>query len=290
MRSEHFQTFRLRTRPSPACSGWVNRLQALGLFWALVLALFGSSAWATGATSISPVSINVPASGRAIVTVRNDHSREILYQISVLSWQVVDGIDVYQDTPDFIASPPIFELAPQHSQVVRIGLRNPVRQSLEKAYRLVIKEVPRPGSAEEREGAVNFALQYLVPVFVVPTRSVKNPPLTWSLRQEGDTVVVRANNAGPRRKAFSGVGLSRGPDLAGAKSGQYVHVTEPERVIRQRVTLLSHSWREWRFQVPVEVEVGANSAAAPWRIVALPNDNASPVLIPLANMRPFPSP
>jgi len=269
-----------------------------GLLWALALALFSSTAGATGATSISPNSINVPASGRAILTVHNDHDREILYQISVLSWQVVDGVDVYQDTPDFIASQPIFELAPQGSQVVRIGLRNPVRQSVEQAYCLVIKEVPCPGSAAERMGVVNFALQYLVPVFVVPTPGVKTPPLTWSLRQEGDTVVVRAHNPGLRHKAFNGVGLSRDPELAGAKPGQPVRVTEaqpePEWVIRQRVTVLARSWREWRFQLPNDADSDADAVAspavAPWRILALPNGNAPAVLIPVANMRPFPSP
>jgi fimbrial chaperone protein len=289
---------------SKACHGWAKRLQANGLLWALALALalFSPIAWATGATSISPISINVPASGRAIVTVHNDHAREILYQISVLSWQVVDGVDVYQDTPDFIASPPIFELEPQGSQVVRIGRRNPVHQSVEQAYRLVIKEVPRPGSTAERTGVVNFALQYLVPVFVVPTPGVETPPLTWSLRQEGDTVVVRAHNPGLRHKAFDGVGLSRGPELAGAKPGQPVHVAEaqpePEWVIRQRVTVLARSWREWRFQVPNDADsdagagagAGASPAVAPWRILALPNGNAPAVLIPVANMRPFPSP
>lgn len=208
---------------------------------------------ALSGTGITPIIIDVPANGRAIVTVHNDGAHAVLYQVTALDWQVVDGVDQYAVTQDFIASPPLFTLAPSASQVVRVGFRNPVQRPLEQAYRLVLAEVPQMGAAPEAAGTVNLALQYLLPVFVAPSSRAEPRPLTWSLHADNDTIVVRASNAGARRRVLNMVGLS---DLPGA-------APVPEFMIRQRVTVLANSWREWRFNLP------AGHANRSWRLLAL---------------------
>lgn len=233
------------------------------------LALGSTGALAIGATSISPVMVDVPVQGRAIVTVRNDHDREMLYQVNILNWQLAEGADVYSSSQDFIASPPLFTLAPHASQVVRIGFRSPVHHPVEQAYRLVLAEVPRTGNATEGAGVVEFALRYLVPVFVAPTRREAQPSLTWSLRTDGDTWVVRADNTGDRRMALDGVGLVRGTS------------TEPEKVNWHRNTVLARSWREWRFPVPRQAEQW------PWRVVMFPSGSSRPVIVPDVDTRTF---
>lgn len=223
----------------------------------------------SASTSITPVIIDVPSQGRAVVTVRNDHEREMLYQVTVMDWHVVDGLDRYAITQDFIASPPLFKLASSASQVVRIGFRSPARQPVEQAYRLVLAEVPRPGNAAEVEGVVDFAVQYLLPVFVAPSGTAANPSLSWTLRDDGDALVVRADNLGARRAALNLVGLShpKNTDL------------EPEFSSRQRVTVLAHTWREWRFPMP------AHKRVEPWRIVVLHSGSDSRMIVPDAEMR-----
>jgi fimbrial chaperone protein len=255
------------TFPFAWLQAMARRLGAALLHTALALGCTG--ALAIGATSISPVMVDVPVQGRAIVTVRNDHAREMLYQVNILNWQLAEGADVYTNSQDFIASPPLFTLAPHASQVVRIGFRSPVHHPVEQAYRLVLAEVPRPGSASEGAGVVEFALQYLVPVFVAPTRREAQPSLTWSLRADGDAWVVRADNTGDRRMALDGVGLVRGT------------ATEPEKVNWQRHTVLARSWREWRFQGPHQAEDG------PWRVVMFPSGGTRPVIVPDMDMRTF---
>ena len=240
------------------------------LLWLAGLALGGLSAPALGATSISPVIIDVPAGGRAIVTVRNDSARAVLYQVTVMDWRVVNGADQHEPTQDFIASPPLFTLAPAASQVVRIGFRNPTRRPLEQAYRLVLAEVPQPGAAPAAAGVVNFALQYLLPVFVAPSSRGAKPPLVWTLRTEGDAMVVRAHNPGTSRTALNMVGLCTRPSTD----------FTPEFVNHQRVTVLAQSWREWRFAVP------ANKRALPWHIVALNSGTDAAVVVPHAPARP----
>jgi fimbrial chaperone protein len=236
-----------------------------------LLILGGGGAHAAGSTSISPVIIDVPSQGRAMVTVRNDHPREMLYQVTVMDWQVVDGADQYTVTQDFIASPPLFTLAPSTSQIVRIGFRSPVRQSLEQAYRLVLAEVPRPDSASEAAGVVDFAVQYLLPVFVAPTGRAANPVLTWSLRAEGEAMVVRADNMASRRVALNFVGLSRQTDADMA----------PEFSSQRGVTVLAHTWREWRFVLP------ASQRQGPWHLVVGLSGSGHRMIVSDADMRTF---
>ncbi len=235
----------------------------------VILTLGCCAALAVAATSITPVIVDVPSQGRATVTVRNDHGREMLYQVTVLDWRVVEGADQYALAQDFIASPPLFTLAPSTSQVVRIGFRSPARQPLEQAYRLVLAEVPRPDRAGEAASVVDFALQYLLPVFVAPHGGAADARLTWSLRADGDAMVVRADNTGPRRTALNGVGLSSqtGADL------------ESDFFSPQRVTVLANTWREWRFAMP------AHKRDWPWRIVVLHSGAASRMVVSDADMR-----
>jgi len=224
-----------------------------------------------GATGIWPVIIDMPSDGRAIVTVRNDHAREVLYQVNVMNWHVVNGEDRYEPTQDFIASPPLFMLAPHASKVVRIGFRSSVIQPKERAYRLVLAEVPHSGDVPAASSVVSFAVQYLLPVFVASSDPASQPSLTWSLRTEGDVLVARATNTGARRIALNTVGLSIGTEAASA----------PEFISYQRVTVLAKSWREWRFTLPVD-KIGL-----PWGVVFMRSGSDAAVRVPSADTRPL---
>lgn len=256
---------------------YCSRLPAVvrqGVTWLACLVLGAFATQVMGATTVTPVIIDVPSDGRATVMVRNDRARDVLYQVTFMTWHVVNGADHYAVTQDFIASPPLFTLSPSASQVVRIGFRKPARLPLEQAYRLVLAEVPQSIDAQSEGGVVDFALQYLLPVFVAPSGRGVKPALTWSLRSEGNAVVVRADNPGTTRTVLNMVGLNSRTGLSAA----------PEIAIRQRTTVLAHAWREWRFQVPV------HTSGLPWRIVALLSGSDALLVVPDADMRPSPSP
>ena len=225
---------------------------------------------AIGATTITPVIIDVPLDGRAIVTVRNDSAREALYHISVFDWRVVDGADQFSPTQDFIASPPLFTLAPSGSQIVRLGYRDAVRPSVEQAYRLVLAEVPRPGDASNGGGVVDFAIQYLLPVFVAPTSHRTTPSLVWSLHTQDDAITLRADNLSTTRIALNQVGLISQPGAAPA----------PEFFNGQRVTVLAHAWRQWRFPL------SGKTQSVPWRVVVKFSGNDAWVLVPDVDVQP----
>jgi fimbrial chaperone protein len=163
-----------------------------------------------------------------------------LYQITILHWFQVDGQDRYEATADFMASPPLFTLAAGESQIVRVGFRRPVRRPVEQAYRLQLAEVPRPGDITGELGRVEFAMQYDLPVFVASTQGADMRPLLWQIRQEAESLVLRADNPSSEHVVLSQVGLMQAP-------GQ---VLAPELTSQRRSTVLAGAWREWRFPVP----------------------------------------
>ena len=223
--------------------------QLLATLVCLVLASFVSPVFAMA--TISPVIIDVPTDGRAIFTIRNDRTRDVLYQISVFSWQIVNGEDHYETTRDFIASPPLFSLNPSISQIVRIGFRNPVKLPVEQAYRLEVSEVPRPGDSNAVGGNVELSFKYLLPVYVASSNRTAKPLLVWSMHTDGNSVVVRAENRGNKHDVVNMVGLNR----------QSSESLVPEYFIKQHLVILAGSWREWRISVPAE------KTSQAWRIL-----------------------
>ena len=223
--------------------------QVLAVVVCLIMVSFVSPAFAVA--SISPVIINVPTDGRAIFTIRNDRKRDVLYQISVFSWSVVNGEDRYEATQDFIASPPLFNLAPSISQIVRIGFRNPVKLPVEQAYRMEVAEVPRPQDRNEAGGNIELSFKYLLPVYVASSNHSAKPDLVWSMHPDGNAIVVRAENRGNKHEVVNMVGLNR------PSSENLV----PDYSIKQHLVILAGTWRQWRIPVPTE------NVSLAWRIL-----------------------
>jgi fimbrial chaperone protein len=242
--------------------------QSLSLLLAGVLIAFTPLIQA--AITISPVIVDVPPDGRAIITVRNDRQREVMYQITFLRWVQVDGVDRYEATQDFIASPPLFTLAANDSQIIRMGFRNPVRLPVEQSYRLILAEVPRGIGYTEEGGVVEFSMQYAIPVFVASSNRAGPLSLVWQMREEGGALVVRADNPSSTHTVLNMVGLTR---ESGANP-------KPEFASPQRATVLAHAWREWRFSV------AHDKLHLPWRIVVLQNDGETMEVVPDADVRP----
>jgi len=239
------------------------------LSWVVGGVLWCGAAPAQAAVTISPVVVQVASDGRAIVTLRNDRLREVLYQITVVRWLQVGGQDLYEATQDFIASPPLFTLAAGASQVVRVGFRRPLRLPLEQSYRLILAEVPRSDDDMGERGRVEFAMQYDIPVFVASTQGADTRPLLWQVREQAGSVLVRVDNPSSAHVVLTLVGLTRQSGLKPA----------PEWVHPQRSTVLARAWREWRFPV------SPTGTSLPWRIV-WQRDGLEVEVSPEANVQP----
>lgn len=97
----------------------------------------------------------------------NSGTEALRAQVRVQGWIQQEGQEHLQPSDGLLASPPLMDIAPGQSQLVRIVQPQPGRHTDEQAFRLTIDEVPTAtGSASS---SLRFLLRYSIPVFVLPT-------------------------------------------------------------------------------------------------------------------------
>jgi fimbrial chaperone protein len=128
------------------------------------------------AVQISPITIDL-TKNNPIQTLKltNKGKDTLLFKTKEMKWTQADNKNIYTPTKDLIVSPPIFKLAPDKTQVVRIALKQPEASTLEKAYRVYFSEVFRkPSNLAKDFKGVFFTLNLGVPVFVAPKGETKH--------------------------------------------------------------------------------------------------------------------
>jgi fimbrial chaperone protein len=183
-------------------SGALRRLTSF-----IVLAV----AWpAWGASfSISPVRIDLsPQEATVAVTVTNTGEDPVSIQLRVFSWRQEANEDRLEPTRDLIATPPLFSIAPGESQIVRVGLRRPPQSAREVPFRAIFEEIPGPPPPKAGP-ALRINLRVSIPVFYVPTETLK-PALAWQLaRKEPGRLTLTVRNAGGASAQIGDLALAR---------------------------------------------------------------------------------
>ena len=98
-------------------------------------------------------------------------------QVMALNWHDAGEHAQASYVDDILAVPPVFELPPKSSQLVRVASREPTTDGVEQSYRLVITEVPRTAGLVPNSLAI--AARMTLPIFVTPAGAVPAP--AWSL-------------------------------------------------------------------------------------------------------------
>jgi len=160
-------------------AGWVVNL----LFAIYVLALNFSPALA-GTFNVSPVKINLSKnSSTAIIQVSNAGSSDTTIQLHTMRW-IHDGEeDKLEPTREIIATPQIFSIKAGTTQLIRVGMVTRPDPVNEKAYRLVLDEIPSP--PEPGFKGLQVALKITLPIFV-QSSSKSIPELDFSWFQTPD--------------------------------------------------------------------------------------------------------
>lgn len=180
--------------------------------------------WSVGAAAASlevdPVRVTLSAAQPiAALTVRNAGTRPAGLHLQVVAWTQGDSGDHYAATPELLATPPIFTLAPGAIQTVRVGLRRAVDPQREMAYRIFLQEIP--DTVEPDGTGVRIALRIGVPVFVSP-QTPAAPLLRWRAQREGDAIVLHAQNTGNAHARVVGMQLHSGPRTVAEAAGAYL--------------------------------------------------------------------
>lgn len=229
-----------------------RRLVGLALF-----AVLGSVQAAS--FSVSPVIITLDSSNSIVaMTVRNSGSDTAVLQAQVNDWSIHDNQEFYQPTTDLIVSPPVFEVEPGKTQIVRIGLRDTAPQAVEQSFRVFFEQAPAtPGSDSSSSSVANtplgvqVMLRIGIPVFVkstVPSTS----KLVWNAQRLTDgRLRVEAENQGAAHSKISQIDV--------------IHNNKAVASSNVLTYILPDSRRHWLLDVPAGI-------TAPYTIKVVTND------------------
>lgn len=198
---------------------------------ALLLFLALEGAGSAGSFQVSPVRATLTSSQPvAALTVRNTGSSAAVVQLQAMRWTQADDKDALIPANELLATPPIFTLAPGASQIIRVGLRQPADPDTERAYRLLLEEVPPP--PQPGFTGLRVALKISLPIFV-PASAAAQVDLQWHATPSADgTLILAVHNNGQAHAHMSGLTATMGD----------AHVPLPDA----NVYVLAGVSRQWR--------------------------------------------
>ena len=188
---------------------------ALALTTAVLLSVGGGKA---ASLEVGPIRVQMINPERTTtIKLRNSGTAPITVQIRAVDWNQANGSDAYVPSVTLVASPPLAEIAPGESQVVRLVVDYVDDIGGEHAYRLILDELP----VERPEGGagVQAALRALVPVFITPSLQSR-PRLTWTAARTAEGLRLTIRNEGDTRELLiNSRVMAGGTELAGGPRG-----------------------------------------------------------------------
>jgi fimbrial chaperone protein len=172
-----------------------RRIELIAILIALT-ALATAAPAVAGTFSISPIRVELsPQQRTEALTVRNESGeKEVVVQAQAFEWTQRDGQDTLTETRDVIVTPPVFTMAANSQQIVRVAVRRAADAKRELTYRLILQEVP-PEAPKNFTG-LQVALRLSLPIFIAP-QSKAAPELAWSSTWLSDgSLQVSAKNQG----------------------------------------------------------------------------------------------
>jgi fimbrial chaperone protein len=158
-----------------------------------------------GSLAVSPVRVELPADGKSrTVRVQNQTSHGTLVQVEAVAWE--GNVDTARRVKEILAVPPVFQLPGDGQQILRLAVRQPLREPKERAFRLLITEVPQETGPP---GGLMFSLRLNLPLFVKPEGAEAKP--AWQLREigrAGELVLRNDGNAHVRIQELTLVGTN----------------------------------------------------------------------------------
>lgn len=227
-------------------------------FRALLLLLSSgllSPAFAANSVMIWPIdpAIN-PEEKASELWLENRGNSTTMMQVRVFSWQQINGQEQYQTQQEVVASPPMVRIEPGQKQLIRLIKQTPPVAGKERAYRVVLDEIPTPRNPGENQAGLTFQMRYSVPLFVygqgITADSVR-PALRWQQVSEGGRRWLQLTNSGNGHARLSNV------TIGGRRLGEGLYGY-----------VLAESDHRWPLSSPVSGELSAEVNKKQWRSAA----------------------
>jgi fimbrial chaperone protein len=169
--------------------------------------------------------------------LENRGTQPMTIQIRALAWEQKEGTENYHAQSRLIASPPFAVIPAGQKQLIRLTSLVPPLAGEQKAYRLLIDELPAvPGAGSGNGSAMGVQLQmrYSVPLFVNGKGIVQHkdgqdpllatqPELAWHIVKKEDKRYLAIRNTGAVDARLTDVSLKRGTDVYVISAGLLGH-------------------------------------------------------------------
>jgi len=131
----------------------------------LLFAPFSHSASSIMIWPIDPVLEDKDKS--TMIWLENNYTESVYVQVRILGWQQQNDQDTYSEQNDISISPPFAQIQPGKRQLIRLIKNSAIPEGTEKAYRILIDEIPQTSTEKEQANqvGVQFAMRYSIPLF-----------------------------------------------------------------------------------------------------------------------------
>lgn len=168
----------------------------------LACALLAAAPSRASSLQVAPTGIALASSQNAdVLKLSNTGNEPMRAQVRVFHWTQHDGKDVLEPTRDIVATPAMLSIAPGASQLVRVVRLGPPAAQ-EGNYRVIVSELPPPKKPGVKVG-LQFALEYSLPVFLLPPDAPSSGGYVLHARRVGDMLEV--SNSGRMHARLSQV-------------------------------------------------------------------------------------
>jgi len=191
----------------------------------LLAMVFSTLAFSASSVLVWPVyqAIESDQNGSAL-WLENRGAEPVSLQVRVMAWKQENFDERYATQNDVVASPPFATVAPGQRQLIRLIRNTPVAPKTEKAYRIIVDEIPSAlnASPESQNNAVvglQLQMRYLLPLFLDgeglwtndradvkrdPATATK-PVLKWNIDTESGKMFLKVRNTGTVHARLSNV-------------------------------------------------------------------------------------
>ncbi|OUJ88095.1 pilus assembly protein, partial [Acinetobacter nosocomialis] len=151
---------------------------------------------------LSPISLEMVDNQTASsLSIYNQSSESSNFQTRVFEWLQVDGKDQLIPTDDVVISPPVFKLPSDGSFNLRVVRVNATPVTDEKAYRIILDELPQPVDSRKVSQGVTVLLRSSLPLFVVNKNAFAQ--INWKIENSQNQPFLVLNNTGTRHALLS---------------------------------------------------------------------------------------
>lgn len=168
---------------------------------AFILMLFPSMIFAAS-MRISPISVEIlDTQNASSISLYNQSNESTDLQVRVFEWTQKNGQDVLTPTDDIAVSPPILSLQADDSFNLRVVRVDSTPVLNEKAYRIIIDELPKPIDHRKADQGLNILLRSSLPMFI--TNKNATSKIEGKINTVSDNSFAVINNTGSRHILLS---------------------------------------------------------------------------------------